>query len=176
LLLIQLDTIAHRIQAAKLGGAGVLPITLNDQQVAAAVHRVLQRLTPYTAKLLAVDDDPEFLQILRKVLEPQGFHLTTVTDPQCFWDVLQATQPDLLLLDVEMPTVSGIDLCRVLLSDPRYEHLPILFLTAHQDDQTVTEIFSLGADDCVSKPIHPEQLVARILNRLRKNAGQVSPP
>ena len=89
-------------------------------------------------------------------------------NPQQFWQVLQATSPDLLVLDIEMPDVNGMELCRMLRSDRHWSHLPVLLLTAHQDLQTQERAFYIGADDYISKLVRVTQLATRILNRLSR--------
>jgi DNA-binding response OmpR family regulator len=75
----------------------------------------------------------------------------------------------LLILDVEMPELSGIDLCQVVRNDPNWSELPVLFLSAGTDAQTVHEVFTAGADDYVNKPIVGPELIARVLNRLERS-------
>jgi len=81
---------------------------------------------------------------------------------------VEQSNPDLLILDVEMPQVSGIELCQVVRNDPRWSELPVLFLSAHMDALTVNRVFTAGADDYVSKPILGPELIARVLNRLER--------
>jgi len=131
-----------------------------------AIAQVLQQSSTTEAKLLLVDDDPQLLDCMRTLLEPWGFNLTLLDDPQQFWDTLEQTSPDLLILDIEMPDLSGIELCQVVRNDPRWSELPVLFLSARADAQTVQQVFTVGADDYISKPFVGPELVARILNRL----------
>jgi DNA-binding response OmpR family regulator len=116
--------------------------------------------------LLIVDDDSQLLDFLRTLLEPWAFKLTLLDDPKQFWTTLEQSAPDLLILDVDMPELSGIDLCQVVRNDPRWSDLPVLFLSAYIDAQTVHQVFTAGADDYVNKPIVGPELVARVLNRL----------
>ena len=118
------------------------------------------------AKILVVDDDPQMLQILRTLLEPWGFKLTLLDNPQQFWTILDVSNPDLLILDMEMPELSGIELCEVVRNDSRWSDLPVLFLSVDSDAETVNRVFAAGADDYVSKPILAPELIARVLNRL----------
>jgi DNA-binding response OmpR family regulator len=113
-----------------------------------------------------VDDDPQLLQILRTLLEPWGFKLTLLDNPQQFWTILEVSNPDLLILDMEMPELSGIELCEVVRNDSRWSDLPVLFLSVDSDAETVNRVFAAGADDYVSKPILAPELIARVLNRL----------
>ncbi|MCU0568340.1 MAG: response regulator [Oculatellaceae cyanobacterium Prado106] len=127
-----------------------------------------QSLPLTTATILAVDDDPQILEVLQTLLEPWGLHVETLADPQQFWQVLPQIAPDLLILDVKMPQVNGIELCQAIRSDDRWGELPILFLTAYQDVEIVNQVFAVGADDFVSKPIVGPELVTRIVNRLER--------
>jgi len=74
----------------------------------------------------------------------------------------------LLILDIEMPDFSGIELCQVVRSDSRWSELPVLFLSSHNDAEIVHQVFAVGADDYVQKPIGGPELIARILNRLER--------
>ncbi|MBD2309043.1 response regulator [Chroococcidiopsis sp. FACHB-1243] len=133
-----------------------------------AVAQALENVPNAEAHLLVVDDDPKILAVLPALLNPWGLKVTTLEDPRRFWETLEATAPDLLILDVEMPYVNGIDLCQVVRNEPRWSDLPILFLTVHHDADIVDRVFSAGADDFVSKPIVGSELVTRIVNRLER--------
>ncbi len=159
---------ADRVKVARLGGRGFLQKPVSPAQAMEALAQVLQQSSPSEAKLLIVDDDPHLLDFLRTLLEPWGFKLTLLNDPQQFWETLEQTVPDLVILDVEMPELSGIDLCQVVRNDPRWSELPVLFLSAHTDAKTVHQVFTVGADDYVNKPIVGPELVARVLNRLER--------
>ncbi len=121
------------------------------------------------ARLLLVDDDPLILQGLQELLLPWGFEVHTLSQPEQFTAVLNQVIPDLLVLDVEMPTISGVDLCQQIRSNPTWSALPVLFLTARYDPKTIHHIFATGADDYIRKPIVGPELVTRILNRLERS-------
>jgi CheY-like chemotaxis protein len=120
------------------------------------------------ARIMAVDDDVILLNLLQKILEPWGLSVTTLSNPLQFWDTLEAVQPDLLILDVQMPEIGGIELCQQVRDHNRWLWLPILFLTAQRDSQTVQKIFIAGADDYVNKPVLAPELIARLFNRLER--------
>ncbi|BAY37007.1 two-component hybrid sensor and regulator [Nostoc sp. NIES-2111] len=120
------------------------------------------------AKVLAVDDDPQILALLQTLLHPWGLQVITLDDPRQFWEKLADVNPDLLILDVEMPHTNGIEICQVVRNDSQWSELPILFLTVHNDREIVNQVFSVGADDFVSKPIVGPELVTRIINRLER--------
>jgi diguanylate cyclase (GGDEF)-like protein len=115
-----------------------------------------------------VDDDLQILATLEVLLQPWGLRLTQLNDPRRLWDTLQATAPDLLILDVDMPYLNGIELCQVIRNDPKWNSLPVLFLSSHTDAATIKRVFEVGADDYVSKPIAGPELVTRIFNRLER--------
>jgi DNA-binding response OmpR family regulator len=163
------ESFAQRVKVARLGGRGFLQKPVTSDGVMEAIAQVLQQSSPTEAKLLFVDDDPQLLDCVRTLLEPWGFNLTLLDDPQQFWHTLEQTAPDLLILDVEMPELSGLELCQVVRNDPYWSELPVLFLSARTDAQTVLQVFTVGADDYVSKPIVGPELVARILNRLERS-------
>ena len=120
-----------------------------------------------------IDDDPELLKALPSLLNPWKFQLTTLNDPRQFWDVLQIVDPNLLVLDIEMPYISGIELCKVLRNHPYWHKLPVLFLSVHTDISIREQVLSTGADDFLNKPFSPKQLAARILNCIERRTSYV---
>lgn len=162
------NSFTDRLEVARRGGRGCLDKSMPPAQVLEIVTQLRQRLSATEAKVMVVDDDPQMLTAIQNLLEPWGLKITTLAAPQQFWNTLIASSPDLLILDVEMPYINGIELCQVLRNDPRWSGLPVLFLTAHADADTVDQIFTVGADDCVSKPIVGPKLITRILNRLER--------
>lgn len=161
------EDFANRLKVARLGGQIFLPKPVLPASVIAAVIQVLQRSNIVQAKIMVVDDDPQMLNILRSLLEPWGFELTLLDDCDRFWETLNAFNPDLLILEVEMP-LSGIELCQVVRNDFYWNQLPVLLLSVHKDAETVNRVFAAGADDYLSKPIQEPELIARIINRLER--------
>ncbi len=129
----------------------------------------IQRSEQSAPKILLVDDDPTILALLQGLLQPWGLQVSTIADPRQFWQTLEVISPDLLVLDVEMPHLNGIELCQIIRNHPHWSELPIVFLTVHRDANVVNQVFSAGADDFVSKPIVGPELVTRIINRLERN-------
>lgn len=168
LVLTAHSELSDRLEAARLGSCRFLHKPITTEQILAAVRQVLHRHTPTEAKLLAVDDDPAILLNLTTLLTPWGFQVTTLARPEQFWQVLETTAPDLLILDLEMPEFSGIELCQIVRNDARWHHLPILILSAHQTSEVIQQVFTVGADDYISKPIVEAELIARVLNRLER--------
>ncbi|MGI2909567.1 response regulator, partial [Tolypothrix sp. VBCCA 56010] len=159
---------SHRLQVARHGGHTFLQKPLPIAQIIQAVTQVLQHAPNAEAHVLAVDDDPKIGALLQVLLTPWGIKVTTLNDPQRFWETLESIKPDFLILDVEMPDVNGMEICQVVRNDPRWSELPILFLTVHNDANIINRVFAVGADDFVSKPIVGPELVTRIINRLER--------
>ncbi|HEY9846044.1 MAG TPA: response regulator, partial [Candidatus Caenarcaniphilales bacterium] len=169
LVLAGQDQLINRVQVARLGGRGFFSKPVAIAQLHTALSQLLQQSQAQASQVMVVDDDPQVLQGVRRLLEPWGIWVMTLDDPRRFWEVLSATAPELLILDVEMPHLSGIELCQVVRSDPHWSRLPVLVLSAHTDAETVNQVFAAGADDYVSKPIVGPELVTRIFNRLERS-------
>ena len=168
LVLASADGLHDRVTAARLGGQAFLVRPVTADRVWEVATQLLQRSRALAVKVLVVDDDPMFLAALRPLLEPWGIRMTGLDNPLRFWEVLRSTAPDLLILDVEMPQVNGIELCQAVRIDPHWQGLPILFLTACSDRETIQQVFAAGADDYITKPIVGPELLTRITNRLER--------
>lgn len=156
-----------RIQATRTGAA----LFVDRDEPAGNVARHVRRLIDFTtrhARVIALDDDPEMLDVLRESLPSSLIDLVPMTEPARLWEELGRAVPDLVILDVEMPAVDGIEICTALRADPRYMSLPILVLTASRQKNVIDRVFAAGADDFVAKPIVASELMTRILNRLRR--------
>jgi diguanylate cyclase (GGDEF)-like protein len=163
------DKSADRLTALKLGGQLFLQKPTTPFQVLRAVVGLLQPPNCLDAKILAVDDDPQVLLLLKEILEPEGISLTGLQDPSEFWETLKSIQPDLLILDINLATLSGLDLCQSVRNDFQWSWLPILFLTINADRETIQQVFAVGADDYVTKPILAKELSIQVLNRLKRS-------
>ena len=124
------------------------------------------------ACVLAVDDSPEVLALLRARLMPEAVELVTAGSYAEGLAIALELQPDLILLDVEMPEHSGLDLCRRLKAEPATMSIPVIFLTASTEVDTKVHGFDLGAIDYVTKPFHPAELRARVRAALRMKRAQ----
>lgn len=162
------DVFTDRVEAVRLGAKRFLRKPANPATVLEAVDEVVKSTRFNADTVLAVDDDPSALAALAALLESQGKRVVAVRDALEFWDTLERTLPDLVMLDVGMPEVNGVELCQVLRADPRWSHLPVMFLTADTDPRTVGLIFDAGGDDYLSKPLVGPELLARVSNRLER--------
>ena len=137
-------------------------------QITDAIATLLKDRGHSVPRVLAVDDDETVLHAVRHLLGTTSVQIETLSEPEGFWAALRQFQPDLLLLDVDMPGVSGLELCRLVRSDPRWSQLPVVFLSASHDAEAVGRVYAAGADDFVSKPVAGPELQARITNRLER--------
>ncbi|ALC05214.1 DNA-binding response regulator MtrA [Corynebacterium deserti GIMN1.010] len=120
-------------------------------------------------KILVVDDDPAISEMLTIVLSAEGFDTVAVTDGALAVETAQREQPDLILLDLMLPGMNGIDICRAIRHD---SSVPIIMLTAKTDTVDVVLGLESGADDYVNKPFKAKELVARIRARLRATVDE----
>jgi diguanylate cyclase (GGDEF)-like protein len=162
------DELTDRLEVARRGGHGFATKSIAPQQAIEQVTRLVERAQRATTTVLAVDDDPLVLDAVRALLEPHEFRVATLGDPLRFWDELDRVRPDVVLLDVDMPGATGIELCRVLRNDARWATVPVLILTARRDAATIEELFAAGADDHLTKPVLEGELLARIRNRAER--------
>ncbi|MBV6624313.1 MAG: response regulator [Rivularia sp. (in: Bacteria)] len=162
------DNLEYRIEVARAGGCSFL-VKPSATQIWDLTRQLLERDRNYFTKVLVVDDDPIFLSALHNLLEPWGIKFTGLENSQRFWEVLQSVEPDLLILDVEMPEINGIELCQAVRTEQKWQSLPILFLTSHRDGETIEKVFAAGADDYINKPVVGAELLTRITNRLERN-------
>jgi diguanylate cyclase (GGDEF)-like protein len=169
LVLASGDALVDRVTVARAGGRGFFTKPVTATELWAMAAQVLQQRRSQTVNLLIVDDDPLFLATLHPMLEPWGIRMTGLEDPTRFWQVLQSVQPDLLILDVDMPQHNGIELCQAVRTDPTWQGLPVLFLTAHRSRTIIQQVFAAGADDYIAKPVVEAELLTRITNRLERN-------
>lgn len=163
------DSFQDRLIVAQHGGAFYLKQPVSPDEAINFCQQILKS-SAYGKKVMIVDDDVDLLKVLPHLLQPWGFKLTTLDDPRQFWDVLQAVQPDLLVLDIKMPYFSGIELCKVLKSHPYWYKLPTLYMSINQYFNNNGQTLIDDADDFVHKPLIAEQLANRILHHLAQKA------
>ncbi|MCC5647661.1 response regulator [Nostoc sp. CHAB 5824] len=157
-----------RLEVARSGGRAFLQKSMPPNEILESVAQVLQQSRITKARIMVVDDDPQALIVIQQSLEALGLTLKTLEDPRYFWDTLTEFSPDLLILDVEMPHINGIELCQVVRNDPYWKFLPVLFLVDNLSADIVEQIFAIGADDCLSKTAKKSQIITRILNRIKR--------
>ncbi len=125
-------------------------------------------MAEHTFKILVVDDEPDILEFLSYNLEKEGFIVYTEENGKAGFETAKRELPDIILLDVMMPEMDGIETCRALRELPQFEHTIIAFLTARNEDYSQVAGFDVGADDYIAKPIKPRVLISRLKALLRR--------
>lgn len=125
------------------------------------------------ARILIAEDHPKQGALLRRYLEREGHSVALVTDGRQAIDEARKRAPDLLLLDVMMPRVDGLDVCRIMRAE---SDAPIILVTARSTEDDLLLGLDLGADDYITKPYSPRELVARVRVALRRTRAEVMPP
>jgi len=119
------------------------------------------------SRILVVDDEPDLVELVRHHLAREHYDVVTAADGETGLAEARRRLPDLVVLDLMLPGIDGLEVCRRLRSDPRTTHIPIVMLTAKGEESDAVIGLSQGADDYVRKPFGMKELVARIATRLR---------
>lgn len=122
------------------------------------------------ARILVVDDMPENREIVTDLLEPEGHEVVTATDGQEALEIALAAAPDLILMDITMPRMTGLEACRALKADERTHLVPVVLVTGLSAREDRIAGIAAGCDDFLTKPVDAEQLLARTRNLLRSKA------
>ncbi len=122
----------------------------------------------YSAKILLVDDEPDILEIISYNLKNEGYQVFTAENGEEALKKAKKKKPDLIILDVMMPIMDGMEACEKLRRMPELEHTLITFLTARSEDYSMIAGFDVGADDYITKPIKPRVLVSKVKSLLRR--------
>jgi DNA-binding response OmpR family regulator len=155
-----------QVELVRSGALRLLPESLSGDAVADELVALVAGGRRTESRVLIVDDDPDVLARARDVLAAAGNGVTTLDDPLAFWPALDRARPDLVVLDVDMPGVDGIELCRALRADAQWAATPVVFLTGALAPEAIGELFAAGADDYVGKPFAGPELAVRVGNRL----------
>jgi two-component system alkaline phosphatase synthesis response regulator PhoP len=121
-------------------------------------------------KVLVVDDEEPILELLKYNLEKQGYDVRTASDGQIAVDIAKKFHPDLVLLDIMMPRMDGVEACRQIRNIPELQNTFIVFLTARSEEYSEVAAFDVGADDYITKPIKPRALMSRISALFRRDS------
>lgn len=120
-------------------------------------------------KILVVDDEADIVELIAYNLKREGYQVVTASNGQEAVTTAKKTLPDLIILDIMMPKMDGIEACRVLRSMPEFKNTFVVFLTARSEEYSEIAGFNVGADDYIAKPIKPRALLSRINAILRRN-------
>jgi two-component system alkaline phosphatase synthesis response regulator PhoP len=127
-------------------------------------------------RILAVDDEESILELLKYNLEKAGYEVRTATNGEAAVDLAKRFRPNLVLLDIMMPKMDGVETCRLLRTIPELDGIFIVFLTARSEEYSEVAAFEAGADDYITKPIKPRALLSRIAALSRRGVKSKSQP
>lgn len=120
-------------------------------------------------KILIVDDEPDILDFLKYNLVKEGYEVLTASNGEDGIKIAEREQPQLIILDIMMPKMDGVEVCRQLRNKPGFEHTLITFLTAREEDYSQIAALDVGGDDYITKPIRPRVFISRVKALLRRS-------
>lgn len=123
-------------------------------------------------KVLLVDDEPDILELLRYNLEREGYQVSTATNGKDAIKNAKSVRPDLIVLDIMMPGMDGVEVCNQLRNMPDMKHTLITFLTARGEDYSQIAGFEAGADDYITKPVRPKVFVSKVKALLKRSGDR----
>jgi len=128
-------------------------------------------------KILIVDDESDVTDLVAYHLKAKGFQVEALNDPNSSVGVARTFVPDLVILDVMMPDLNGIQICRMLRADPKLKRVPVIFLTAKSEENDRIQGLEVGADDYISKPFSIKELILRVQSIIRRlSEGRADEP
>ena len=122
--------------------------------------------------ILAVDDEEDVLELVRYNLDKNGYKVQTATSGEEAIEKARAKLPDLIILDIMLPGINGLDVCKRLKNDPKTDKIPVIMLTAKGEESDIITGLEIGADDYIAKPFSPKVLVARVRRILHRTIAR----
>lgn len=123
--------------------------------------------------ILVIDDEPDLIELVSYNLKKEGFKVATALSGEDGLEKIRKSSFDLLILDLMLPGIQGVEVCRMLRSNPKTESLPIIMLTAKREESDKVRGLETGADDYMTKPFGPKELIARVRALLRRSSSAV---
>ena len=124
-----------------------------------------------TQKVLLVDDEPDIIELLKYNLEREGYAVSSASNGREALKVAKAERPDLIVLDIMMPGMDGVEVCNQLRQQPEFKNTVITFLTARGEDYSQIAGFEAGADDFITKPVRPKVFVSKVKALLKRTGA-----
>ncbi|MBK8259543.1 MAG: diguanylate cyclase [Polyangiaceae bacterium] len=161
------DTSLHaRVEAVHAGASLYLKKPLDLDALSTALRDLVHETSSVRPRALVVDSDASFGAAVVELLRVNGIDARALSDPKAALSAVEYFRPDVLLAEMVMPVVGGLDLCRILRTTPPFRTLPILLMSNKGDVETRIQAFEAGADDHIGKPLVPKELLARVRGRL----------
>jgi len=158
-----------KVQAIHCGADAHFEKPIDDKVMFRRLRFLIEKKQQEPAKILSVEDDPDQAAFIRAFLESAGYQVRTCTDPRQFESYMSAFNPDLVLLDVMLPGMTGYELARYIRQDERYATLPIIFLTTQAHLEARIESAKAGGDEHLVKPVPPALLLSSVATRLERS-------
>ncbi|MBD2571096.1 response regulator [Anabaena lutea] len=163
------DTLTDRVDFTRWGGCFFVNKNLPISTVLEAVNTLIQPLFQnYRYRVLILDNKHKFFHQLSNLLTSYKIEVFICTDAQNFLQLLNRNQPNLVILNQQMPGFSSIDLCRVVRTDPQWHNLPVTFISTNSKPEIISQAYAAGADDYFSKSMNKNEIATRIWQRLQK--------
>ena len=172
LLFAPTDDLEGRLKALRAGATSVLSNELSATDAAARVREVVEPAGEQPYRVMIIEDDRSQALFAESVLRKAGMETCAVMDALQSLEQLDEFKPDLILMDLYMPGISGMELTAIIRERPEFISTPIVFLSGEQDSEKQFEALDAGGDDFLSKPIRPKHLMAAVNNRARRARAQ----
>jgi diguanylate cyclase (GGDEF)-like protein len=164
------NTLESQLEAVRLGSRSYFTKPLDFTLLCEKLNQILNTFAdPY--RILIVEDSVNLADYFSTILEQAGMKTSVVTNPLNIDQALVSFKPELILTDLYMPKISGLELAALLRLQPTYESIPIVFLSSEEDKTKQLEAMSLGGDDFITKPVSPEYLIWSVRNRAERYRG-----
>jgi len=157
-----------RVEAMRAGGTAYFVRPFDGRAVAAQIRELARPRQEMPFRVLIVDDDRYQADFAATILRKAGMETSVVNEPLRVMDALREFDPELLLMDIYMPEVDGIELTSIIREEADFVALPIVFLSGEQNPDKQLSALSVGGDDFITKPISPKHLVSIVTNRIRR--------
>ena len=167
-LFSQQSDLSNRLKAMRAGAAALLPAELTPGDAGQRIQEVLSPLPEKPFRVLIVEDDRSQALFAESVLKRAGMATCAVTDALETIEQLDKFKPDLILMDLYMPNITGMELTAIIRERSEFISTPIVFLSGEQDSEKQFEALDAGGDDFLSKPIRPKHLMSAVVNRARR--------
>jgi diguanylate cyclase (GGDEF)-like protein len=161
--------IHDRVEGVRAGGDAFFTKPLSSESFIESMQIMSNTPLDVPIRVLSVEDDPHQVQFIQFVLEDAGYLVEPCSNPQNLLHLLESFNPDVLLLDVNLPNFNGFELSRIIRQDARYQTLPIIFLTSMDHDSSYIEGLQAGSDDYLVKPVDPQILLNCVRSRSKRS-------
>jgi DNA-binding response OmpR family regulator len=166
---VSADSLFSRVEALRHGAQRIFEPDMSPQQLGALISSIISSQAKKVPRVLIVDDDPDLAEFIEFTLHHAGMITEHIASPATLLETLHRFSPDALLVDHELPVMSGLEICRLLRGIPRWQTLSLILVTGSAQRDMMIRALEAGADDFVAKPFQGNELVARINNRLERS-------